>query len=139
MKIVIIVVAALLVAGVVAFFALRKTGLLDRIVRKAKDAKIDVATVEGECHFTDCVAWFKSFKLDKEKDTPFIVDYAKVKDITDSLLLSQPVTKPRALMLGVYDTKADELSHFQIIQCDAFDAQTLEALASAEDGLVVLS
>lgn len=139
MKIVIIVVAALLVAGVVAFLVLRKKGLLGRIVRKAKDVKIDVATVEGECHFTDCVAWFKSLKLDKEKDTPFIADYAKVMGMTDALQLSQPVTKPRALMLGVYDEKADALSHAQIIQCDSFDAQTLEALSSAEDGLVVLS
>lgn len=139
MKIVIIIVAALLVAGVVAFLVLRKKGLLVRIVRKAKDVKIEVATVEGECHFTDCVAWFKNLKLDKEKDTPFIADYAKVMGMTDALQLSQPVTKPRALMLGVYDEKTDIMSHIQIIQCDALDAKILDALSSAEDGLVVLS
>lgn len=139
MKIVIITVAALLVAGVVAFLVLRKKGLLGRIVSKVGDVKIDVATVDGECHFTDCVAWFKNLKLDKEKDTPFIADYAKVMSMTDALQLSQSVTKPRALMLGVYDEKADSMSHIQIIQCDSVDAKILESLSSSEDGLVVLS
>ncbi|MCI5776150.1 MAG: hypothetical protein MR215_00725 [Bacteroidales bacterium] len=104
-----------------------------------KVKRVDVATVDGECRFIDCVAWFKNLKLNKEADIPFVLDYTKFQDKFAGGEFKVPVTKPCAVLLGVYNEKSDEMPNMQIIQCDKFDEKLVETLGAAENGLVVLS
>lgn len=139
MKTILIIAAVVILAALVAFAIFKKKGVIDKVAQRIKGVNVDVSSVDGELHFQDCVAWFKAFNLDPKKDTPFIMDYAKNKDLLAGGVLNNPVTKPCAVFLGVYDEKADILAHAHVIQADKLDDETAKNLASSEDGLVVLS
>lgn len=137
MKIVLIVIAVLVVVGVAAYFVLKKKGLIDKVANRIKAKKVDVATVDGECRLDDCVSWLKALNLNKETDTPFIADYTKLKEKLAGTVFDPPVTKPCAIVLGVFNAKKDELTHVQVIQSDKFDDKVVEVLGT--DPLVVLN
>lgn len=138
MRIVLIIIAVLIAAGVVSYFLLKKKGLIDLVANRVKAQKVDVATVDGECRFDDCMIWFKELKLNKDTDIPFIMDYTKNKEMFAGGEFNTPITKPSAVMLGVLKEKGGEMSHIQIIQCDKLDDKLVEVLHSSKDGLIVL-
>lgn len=90
-------------------------------------------TIEGTLNFADVVGWFKQIEgLDQQKDVPFIADAARFEDA----LKIGPI-KNRALFMGVYDEKKDEITHNLCIECNDFDAKTKEVLG--DEALVVLN
>lgn len=140
--IIVVVVAALVVVGAVAYFiSQRKRGAGFPFFLSLKELKVDVTTVDGECHMADVTAWFKGFKLDRNKDIPFIMKGEKFSETMGEkdCTFNPPVSKPCSIFLGVYDEAADELSHWVMIQCDASDAELAQSLAQAENGVLVLS
>lgn len=141
-SIIVVVVAAIVVVGIVAYFiSQRKRGRGFPFSLSFKELEIAVTTVEGECHMADVAAWFKGFKLDKKKDIPFIMKGEKLREMIGEkdCTFTPPVTKPCSIFLGVYDEAADEMAHWTMIQCDAFDAELAQTLSQAEDGVLVLS
>lgn len=94
-----------------------------------------VKTIQGVIDFLkDVVSWFKRLKLDKNKDTPFIMKGEEFRR-----MLHQAPVKKAGIFEAVYDEETDEISASQELQADGLDRQTREALDSADDGLVVLS
>lgn len=90
--------------------------------------------VQGILNFAkDVVGWFKKiYNLDQEKDTPFIADASKFKD----MLKTAPV-KNVGIFQGVYDEEQDEIREHRYIDADAVDNKTKSVLGN--DSLVVLS
>ncbi len=104
-------------------------------VKKANIMGVDVSvkTIDGTINFADVVGWFKSLKLDKEKDIPFVGNANAFKDMLQNFEQKKSV----ALFIGVFDEKSDKIIHSQIIEADDFDQKTREVLGSED--LVVLS
>lgn len=103
-------------------------------VKKANIMGVDVSvkTIDGTINFADVVGWFKSLKLDKEKDIPFVGNANAFKDMLQNFEQKKSV----ALFIGVFDEKSDKIIHSQIIEADDFDQKTREVLGSKD--LVVL-
>lgn len=140
--VIIVVVVALVVVGAVAYFISQtKRGARFPFFFSLKELEVAVTTVEGECHMADVAAWFKGFKLDEKKDIPFIMKGEKFREMMGAkdCTFTPPVSKPCTVFLGVFDEAADELTHWTMIQCDAFDSELANALSKAEDGVLVLS
>ena len=104
-------------------------------VKKANIMGVDVSvkTIDGTINFADVVGCFKSLKLDKEKDIPFVGNANAFKDMLQNFEQKKSV----ALFIGVFDEKSDKIIHSQIIEADDFDQKTREVLGSED--LVVLS
>lgn len=128
---------AVIDAGEVDNALAEATPKLDTLTDGIKAAKIDVHTVEGPLHFPDCIGWFKNVNLNPETDTPFMMRDAKLKEMLAGIELSEPIAKPCAVMLAVYNKQTDEVSFAQIIQCDQLDEETAEVFGA--DELVKLS
>lgn len=128
----IIVVAIAITVGMVLS---KKTSLIDKIKKRTNETLFDnisIKAIDGCTNFSDIVGWFKSLKLDKEKDIPFIADPNVFKGI-----LKFEQKKNVALFIGVYDENSDKIIHSQIIEADELDQKTLEVLGTEK--LVVLS
>jgi hypothetical protein len=89
------------------------------MVKKANIMGVDVSvkTIDGTINFADVVGWFKSLKLDKEKDIPFVGNANIFKDMLQNFEQKKSV----ALFIGVFDEKSDKIIHSQIIEADDFD------------------
>ena len=82
----------------------------------------------------EVVAWFKKLGLNKEKDTPFIVDAEKLKQMIDNA----PIVDV-GIFEAVYDEELQTITHARMVEADSLDQQTKDTLAQADDGLVVLN
>lgn len=103
-------------------------------LRTLRDWIVD--KIQGVINFLkDVVSWFKRLKLDKNKDTPFIMKGEELR----RMLHKAPVIKNTGIFEANYDEEADEITDSRELQADGLDRQTREALDSADDGLVVLS
>ena len=131
-----IVVAVLgVIIGILLSKKKTKELTLPEKVKKANIMGVDVSvkTIDGTINFADVVGWFKSLKLDKEKDIPFVGNANAFKDMLQNFEQKKNV----ALFIGVFDEKSDKIIHSQIIEADDFDQKTREVLGSED--LVVLS
>lgn len=90
--------------------------------------------VRGILNFTThVVGWFKSiYNLNQEKDTPFIADASKLKD----LLNTAPV-KNVGIFEGVYNEEQDEITTHRYIDADGIDDKTQSILEN--EPLVILN
>lgn len=128
----IVVVAIAITVGMVLS---KKTSLIDKIKKRTNETSFDnisIKSIDGSTNFSDIVGWFKTLKLDKEKDVPFIADLNVFKG-----MLKFEQKKNVALFIGVYDENLDKIIHSQIIEADELDQKTLEVLGIEK--LVVLS
>lgn len=102
-------------------------------VRALRDWIVEL--IQGVIDFlTHVVAWFKSLRLDKQKDIPFIMKGEKFRE-----MLHQAPRKNVGLFEANYDEQADELTANRWIEADGLDSETREALDQSEDGVLVLS
>lgn len=131
----IVVVALGVIIGILLSKKKTKELTLPEKVKKANIMGVDVSvkTIDGTINFADVVGWFKSLKLDKEKDIPFVGNANAFKDMLQNFEQKKSV----ALFIGVFDEKSDKIIHSQIIEADDFDQKTREVLGSED--LVVLS
>ena len=86
--------------------------------------------VFGILKFSKIIKWFKSLRLNPQKDTPFIANLQKMN--SRSLIHSKRV----GLFVGVFSEVIDDVSHFHVYEADAFDKQTKQVLGN--ESLVVL-
>jgi hypothetical protein len=130
----IVVVALGVIIGILLSKKKTKELTLLEKVKKANIMGVDVSvkTIDGTINFADVVGWFKSLKLDKEKDIPFVGNANVFKDMLQNFEQKKSV----ALFIGVFDEKSDKIIHSQIIEADDFDQKTREVLGSED--LVVL-
>ncbi len=131
----IVVVVLGVIIGILLSKKKTKELTLPEKVKKANIMGVDVSvkTIDGTINFADVVGWFKSLKLDKEKDIPFVGNANVFKDMLQNFEQKKSV----ALFIGVFDEKSDKIIHSQIIEADDFDQKTREVLGSED--LVVLS
>lgn len=131
----IVVVVLGVIIGILLSKKKTKELTLPEKVKKANIMGVDVSvkTIDGTINFADVVGWFKSLKLDKEKDIPFVGNANAFKDMLQNFEQKKSV----ALFIGVFDEKSDKIIHSQIIEADDFDQKTCEVLGSED--LVVLS
>lgn len=131
----IVVVVLGVIIGILLSKKKTKELTLPEKVKKANIMGVDVSvkTIDGTINFADVVGWFKSLKLDKEKDIPFVGNANAFKDMLQNFEQKKSV----ALFIGVFDEKSDKIIHSQIIEADDFDQKTREVLGSED--LVVLS
>lgn len=131
----IVVVALGVIIGILLSKKKTKELTLPEKVKKANIMGVDVSvkTIDGTINFADVVGWFKSLKLDKEKDIPFVGNANAFKDMLQNFEQKKSV----ALFIGVFDEKSDKIIHSQIIEADDFDQKTREVLGSED--LVILS
>lgn len=131
----IVVVVLGVIIGILLSKKKTKELTLSEKVKKANIMGVDVSvkTIDGTINFADVVGWFKSLKLDKEKDIPFVGNANAFKDMLQNFEQKKSV----ALFIGVFDEKSDKIIHSQIIEADDFDQKTREVLGSED--LVVLS
>ena len=130
----IVVVVLGVIIGILLSKKKTKELTLSEKVKNANIMGVDVSvkTIDGTINFADVVGWFKSLKLDKEKDIPFVGNANAFKD----MLQNFEQKKSEALFIGVFDEKSDKIIHSQIIEADDFDQKTREVLGSED--LVVL-
>lgn len=131
----IVVVVLGVIIGILLSKKKTKELTLPEKVMKANIMGVDVSVkkIDGTINFADVVGWFKSLKLDKEKDIPFVGNANAFKDMLQNFEQKKSV----ALFIGVFDEKSDKIIHSQIIEADDFDQKTREVLGSED--LVVLS
>lgn len=131
----IVVVVLGVIIGILLSKKKTKELTLSEKVKNANIMGVDVSvkTIDGTINFADVVGWFKSLKLDKEKDIPFVGNANAFKDMLQNFEQKKSV----ALFIGVFDEKSDKIIHSQIIEADDFDQKTREVLGSED--LVVLS
>lgn len=77
------------------------------------------------------VSWFRNKNLNPQKDTVFIANQHKLKE-----LLNEAPRKQVGIFKGVYDEERDEIVHHELVEADALDAQTRGVLGN--ESLVVL-
>ncbi len=82
--------------------------------------------------FTHVISWFKNQKLDKKKDTPFIMK------ATDDMkqMLGQAPTKKVGLFEGIYDKNTDNIEYQVLDSTKGYDKKTADILG--DEKLVVL-
>lgn len=80
----------------------------------------------------EVVGWFRNLKLDHKKDTPFVGDARKLKD----MLKTAPRRKV-GIFEGVYNEETDEITAHRYIDADELDSKTKGFLA--DEPLIVLS
>lgn len=91
--------------------------------------------IQGVIDFlTHVVSWFRSLRLDKKKDIPFIMKGEKFRE-----MLHQAPKKNVGLFEANYDEQADEITANRWLEADGVDAKTRQALNESEDGVLVLS
>lgn len=78
------------------------------------------------------VGWFKSLRLDPQKDTPFIADASEFKE-----MLKTAPKKNVGIFEGVYNEDADEITANRYLDADEVDQKTKDVLGN--ESLVVLS
>ena len=89
--------------------------------------------INGILNFAkEVVDWFKSLSLNPQKDTPFIADPEKFKD----MLKTAPEKKVR-IFARVYNEKTDEITAYRYLDSDELDQKTKDVLEN--EPLVVLS
>lgn len=89
--------------------------------------------IDGILSFIEeVVDWFKSLRLDPKKDTPFIADANKFKE-----LLKTAPRKDVGIFQGVYNEETDEITANRYLEADEVDEQTKDVLG--KESLVVLS
>ena len=99
---------------------------------------IETKTVDGILNFSDVLGYFKSKNLIQGKDIPFIAQ----NDISGafSKKTHNPFPEPKegykTIVLGVYNEKADTISHCQVLYVKELDDKTKEVLG--KEDLVVL-
>lgn len=90
--------------------------------------------IQGTLDFHSVVVlWFKSLKLNPQKDIPFVTSF----DANPKLWCGYRPSKAICIAVGVFSEKLDEVIHFQVVEADAMDAQLKQVLGNEE--LVVLS
>lgn len=80
------------------------------------------------------VNYFKNLNLDPNKQTPFVMDAKKLKE----MIHNAPVVNC-GVFEAVYNENTEELESYRHISSNQLDAQTRDILSKDEDGLVVLS
>lgn len=122
-----LIVGALLICVALVSYSSRKrkgTIALDNIEKKR---------IEGVLNFENVIGWFKTLHLDKETDSPFIAnpkerDSLKEKmGVTINLQLS---SENKYLLLGVFNSKDNKITHSLLIEADSFDSKTIEVLGN---------
>lgn len=112
-------------------------GIISGIVELIKAACRFIANIvrkviRGILNFArEVVGWFRSLTLDKEKDTPFIADATKFKE-----MLKTAPTKNVGIFEGVYNEDTDEITNNRYLEADEVDDRTKNVLGNEE--LVVL-
>ena len=113
-------------------------GFIDNLIDLIKDAirwitNLIKKVIDGFFNFiANCVNWFKSLRLDKNRHVPFIAKGNEFKD-----MLKVAPQKNVGIFEGVYDEVEDEIVSSQFIEADGLDAKTREILNN--EPLVVLS
>lgn len=89
--------------------------------------------INGILNFAkEVVDWFKSLSLNPQKDTPFIADAEKFKD-----MLKTAPEKKVGIFEGVYNEETDEITAHRYLDADELDQKTKDVLEN--EPLVVLS
>ena len=89
--------------------------------------------INGILNFAkEVVDWFKSLSLNPQKDTPFIADAKKFKD-----MLKTAPEKKVGIFEGVYKEEKDEITAHRYLDADELDQKTKDVLEN--EPLVVLS
>lgn len=128
-----IFVGALLICIALVSYSSRKrkgTIALDNIEKKR---------IEGVLNFDNVIGWFKTLHLDQETDTPFIAnpkDRDCLKEKMGVTLNIQLSSEKNYLLLGVYNSKDNIITHSLLIEADLFDGKTTEVLGN--EAFVVL-
>lgn len=112
-------------------------GIISGIIEAIKAAFRFIANlvrkvIRGILNFArEVVGWFRSLTLDPQKDTPFIADATKFKD-----MLKTAPTKNVGIFEGVYNEEADEITENRYLDADEVDNRTKQVLGN--ESLVVL-
>ena len=89
--------------------------------------------INGILNFTkQVVNWFKSLRLDPQKDTPFIADASEFKE-----MLKAAPKKNVGIFEGVYNEETDEITANRYLDADEVDQKTKDVLGN--ESLVVLN
>ena len=89
--------------------------------------------INGVLNFVkDVVKWFRRLNQKNKKDTPFVADADKFKE-----LLKTAPKKKVGIFEGVYNEDEDEITAHQYVDADSVDQQTKSVLGN--EPLVVLS
>ena len=122
----------------------RRINRIRRIIKKICDVIADWHTdAVDEClhpqearialnFVKDVVNWFRRLNLNPQKDTPFVADADKFKE-----LLKTAPKKKVGIFEGVYNEDEDEITAHQYVDADSVDQQTKSVLGN--EPLVVLS
>lgn len=89
--------------------------------------------IDGVLNFVkEVVNWFRRLNLNPQKDTPFVADAKKFKE-----LLKTAPRKKVGIFEGVYNEDEDEITAHQYVDADSVDQQTKDVMGN--ESLVVLS
>lgn len=130
-----IVIGGLALAGLAYYcYQRRKSKKIvskDDYLRNFSLDSVDLETVDS-LSLNDAVSYFKSLKLRKGHDTPFIADLNK----TSELIHCHP-TLNHGFMLATYNEDTSEIENYKLIQTDSVDLELLNIIGNEK--LVVLS
>lgn len=91
--------------------------------------------IRGVLNFLkEVVDYFKKLALDPRKNIPFLIDSEGLK--------KKIKNAPRmnvGIFEGVYNEDIDEITNGRLVEAEALDEQTQDALSKADDGIVALS
>lgn len=91
--------------------------------------------IDGIISFVrDIVNWFKSLRLQKNKDIPFIMDG----DVLREQLQNAPVENV-GIFEAVFDEEENCITAKKALNADEIDDRTAEVLSKSRDGIVVLN
>lgn len=118
-----------------AFFFLTKCSRRKEKHLSIDFSKLQIEEVEGVVKLIDIVAWFKSLNLQAEKDTPFMIDGERVKELIDN---APDLTD--SVFAGVYSETSETLKCYKAFRGEAFDKELKDVLAHAtsDNPIVVL-
>jgi hypothetical protein len=94
---------------------------------------IKVEEVDGIVKMTDVIYWFKSLSLASHKDTPFIAEGSKIKELLGFSL------DEGTLFMGVYNESPETITHYKVVKGKAFDKRLTDVLSkSVEDNPIIV-
>ena len=132
-----ILIIFLLVCLLVYYFVRRHAGSSDNLL----DTPIERKTVAGVLPFGDVVGWFKTLPgLDPETDTPFMLKAgdAEILRTKFHVNLNLELTPGKeSLLLGVYNSHEDKVTHSLLVEADSLDQATITHFGN--ESFIVLS
>lgn len=108
--------------------------------RRKKQFSIDLSDihineVDGVIKLKDIVAWLKTLNLQTGKDTPFIIDGKRVKEV-----FSNAPDLSNVVLVGTYDELNNKVGNYKALRGQAFDKDLHDVLSHAtnDNPIVVL-